>query len=269
MVAHPASFPAPKMAPCPSFGSRPSHGVPLPCVPSLACGTLPFSPACRPLFSPRDWPPVPESQGTAPARVSQAVVSGPVFQIICAALTLLCCYESSCCAFLGDVEVPLTGLIFRQLGGFPGWVPFLLHSSPSEMLVLSWFLLSLFFSFCSTQFCQEFLALFGGSSPSASISWCSVRVVLHGDVVLWCVCGEGEHDLLLLCRLVPPPQEDFLEYDSKHRNHNNNWWPGFHKNESLNKKKWHCEEQNDRTQISIKYSENSKGFVSKIYNLLS
>ena len=54
------------------------HGVP-----SLACGTLPFSPACRPLFSPQDWPPVPESQGTAPARVSQAGIWAGVSDDLC------------------------------------------------------------------------------------------------------------------------------------------------------------------------------------------
>ena len=62
----------------------------------------------------------PESQYPVAARVSQAVVSGPVVQMICAALMLICCSQSSCNAFLGDFEVSLTQLIFHQLGGFPG-----------------------------------------------------------------------------------------------------------------------------------------------------
>lgn len=65
---------------------------------------------------------MPESQRPAPARASQAVVSGPVFQRVCAALTLLCCSQSSCCVFLSDFEVPPTQRVFRQAaspgGGF-------------------------------------------------------------------------------------------------------------------------------------------------------
>ena len=49
------------------------------------------------------------------------------------------------------------------------WLALLLHGSLSGMLVPSWFLFSLFFFFCSTQLCQEFLALFGGLSSSSSI----------------------------------------------------------------------------------------------------
>ena len=65
--------------------------------------------------------------------------------------------------------------------------------------------LSLFF-FCSTQLCQEFLALFGGVSSSASIqlkfyvSSFTCRCVVF-DVFV----AEGEHDLLLLCHLAPSP----------------------------------------------------------------
>ena len=48
--------------------------------------------------------------------------------------------------------------------------------------------LSLSFLFCSTQSCQEFLALFGGLSSSASIQLMSCVSVLHVDVFFGCVC---------------------------------------------------------------------------------
>lgn len=108
-----------------------------------------------------------ESQCPAPGQASQAVVFEPVVQMICEALTLLCCSQSSWCAFLGNFEVPRTWLIFRQLGGFPGWEFLFSFTAPNASPVLIPFL-SLFF-FCSTQLCQKFLALFGGLSSSASI----------------------------------------------------------------------------------------------------
>ena len=127
--------------------------------------------------------------------------------MICVALTLLCCSQSSCCAFLRDFEVPLTGLIFHLLGGFPGGGFLFSFTAPS------WecgscpdsFSLSLFFYFfCSTRLCQKFLALFGGLSSSASIqlmfcvSHFTCRCVFFEAFV-----GGGVHCLLLLCLLLP------------------------------------------------------------------
>ena len=89
-----------------------------------------------------------------------------VVQMIYVALTLLCPPRSSCYAFLHDFEVALACLISLSVSWLPRmWVPFLFHSSLSGMLVLIPFL-SLSFFFCSTQLCQEFLAL---ELPS----WCS------------------------------------------------------------------------------------------------
>ena len=91
--------------------------------------------------------------------------------MICPALTLLCPLHSSFCAFLGKFEVPLFQLISPSVRWLPRtWVLFLFHSSLSGMLVPTqfFFSLSLFF-FCSTQLCQEFLALLGGLNSSASI----------------------------------------------------------------------------------------------------
>ena len=70
--------------------------------------------------------------------------------------------------------------------------------------------LSLFF-FCSTQLCQEFLALFGGLSSSASIQlmFCAnsftCRCVFF-DVFV----GDGVRELLLLHIFLRPPQILFL-----------------------------------------------------------
>lgn len=88
--------------------------------PSLACGALLLSSSCHPQFSPKDCPLEPESQCPAPALQSQAVMSRPVVQVMCVALTLLCCSQSSCCTFLSILDIPLTQLIFWALGGFPG-----------------------------------------------------------------------------------------------------------------------------------------------------
>ena len=74
----------------------------------------------------------------APTLASQAVVSRAVVQMICAALTLLCPPQSSCCAFLSSFKVPPSLLIsssFRWL--LRVWVPFLFYSSLSGMLVPS------------------------------------------------------------------------------------------------------------------------------------
>ena len=145
-----------------------------------------------------DWPLEPESQHPAPAWASQAVVSWPVVQMICVALTLLCCPQSNCCTFLRDFEVLPTWLIFPSVRWLPRmWVPFLLHCSLSEILSHPYSFLSLFF-FCSV--CQEFLALFGRLSSSAIIHWCSMQVVLHVDVFFRCVCGRR-----WTRHLTPPP----------------------------------------------------------------
>ena len=82
--------------------------------------------------------------------------------MICVAVTHLGPLQSSCCAFLGAFEVPPEVLAYlpvsqvasQDVGSFsPSQLP-LGNASP----VLIPFL-SLFF-FCSSQLCQEFLALF-------------------------------------------------------------------------------------------------------------
>ena len=100
--------------------------------PGLACGALLLSPSCHPHFSPKDCPLEPESQCPAPTLLSQAVVSRPVVQMLCAALTLLCSSQSSCCTFLSNLHVPLTQLIFHQLGGFSGGGFLLSFTAPSQ-----------------------------------------------------------------------------------------------------------------------------------------
>ena len=83
--------------------------------------------------------PEPKSQcPSPPPRESQAVVSVPAVQMICASLTLLFSSQACCCALFSILEIPLTQLIFlfvRLL--LRVWVPFLLHSSLSGKRVLS------------------------------------------------------------------------------------------------------------------------------------
>ena len=139
-------LPSPTVVTCFSCCPRPPPGFLLPwrSTPqsiahhSPACGTL--------LLSPLGWPntanpsPLPRTDlwSPAPARVSQAVVSGVVVQMICVALTLLCPPQSSCCSFLDDSEVPLSWLISWLVSWLPRvWVLFLFHSSLSGMLVSS------------------------------------------------------------------------------------------------------------------------------------
>ena len=62
----------------------------------------------------------------------------PVVQMVCEALTLLCCSQSSCCTFLGDIEVPTIQLIFLSVRWLRRMcIPFFLHSSLLGMLVPS------------------------------------------------------------------------------------------------------------------------------------
>ena len=76
-----------------------------------------------------------------------------VVLMVFAAFTLFCFPHSSCCAFLCDFEVPPSQLISLLVKWLPSvWVRFLS-----------------FFSFCSSQSCGGFLALFGGLGSSASI----------------------------------------------------------------------------------------------------
>ena len=89
--------------------------------------------------------PEPESQHPAPMWKSQAVVSGAVELMICAALILLCPPHSSCCTFPSDFEVPLSQLISLSVRWpLRVWDPFLFHSSLSHLDSFSHFL-SFFF----------------------------------------------------------------------------------------------------------------------------
>ena len=77
-----------------------------------------------------------------------------------------------------------------------------------HVLILFLFFFFLF-SFCSTQLCQGFLALFGGLSSFASIHRCSMRIILHDHVDFFfflCVCGRR----WVWC-LTPPPSWSFLQ----------------------------------------------------------
>ena len=84
------------------------------------------------------------AQCPARTQASQSVVSVasvPGVQMICASLTLLFSSHTCSCTFLGVLEIPLTPLIFPLFRWLPRmWVPFLLHSSISGMLVLTWFI---------------------------------------------------------------------------------------------------------------------------------
>ena len=170
--------------------------------PSIVCGALFLSPLCHPQFSPQDWPPEPESQRPAPTRASHAVMYRPVVQMVCADLTLLCCSQSSCYTFLGDFEVLPTQLIFcqvasQEVGSFSP-SQYLLRNASSILIPF----LSLVF-FCSTQLCQEFLALFGGLNSSASIQlmFCVNRFTCR-CVFLMClwekVCATSYSSTILL-----------------------------------------------------------------------
>ena len=89
---------------------------------------------------------------------------GAGVQMMCAVLTMLCPPQSSCCAFLCNLEVPWTWLIplIRCLPRV--WVPFLFHSSCSGMIVQSFFFFFLLFN----QVMWRVYVLFGGLSSSAS-----------------------------------------------------------------------------------------------------
>ena len=138
--------PSPTMVPCLSCGSRPSPRFSLlwrspsqlMAYHSPAHGTLLLSPlGYLPTASPSPLPGT-DLQSLTLSTQPPAVVSGAVVQMICAALTLLCCSQFSCCAFLSDFEVPPTQLIFLSVRWLPRvWVLFLVHSSLSGMLVPS------------------------------------------------------------------------------------------------------------------------------------
>ena len=109
---------------------------------SPACGTLLPSPSVS--LHTTDPSPLPRTNlqclnlSSQPTQVSQAVPSGVVVQMICVAPILLCLSQSSCSTFLSDFEVPMSQLISLSVMWLPRvWVPFLFHSSLSEVLVLS------------------------------------------------------------------------------------------------------------------------------------
>ena len=170
--------------------------------PSLARGTLLLSPSCQPQSSPWDWPPEPESQRAAPTQASQAVVSGPLVQMICAALTLLCCHPAAV-LFSATLRSRQLGWYFvsevasQEVGSFSPSI------SLSGMLVPSWFLFSLFFS---TLLCQEFFCpywrfkFFCQHSVDVLCEWLCMSMCFF-DVFV----GESVCDLLLLRHLALPP----------------------------------------------------------------
>ena len=132
--------------------------------------------------------------------------------MICVAPTLLFPSQTCCCAFLGDFEILLTWLIFPSVRWLLRvWVPFLLLSSLSGMLVQSLFILSLSLFLCSTQLCQEFLTLVRGLSSSAStqLMFC-VSCFTCRCVFLMClwkkVSMTSYSSTILLC----PPQFFFF-----------------------------------------------------------
>ena len=109
--------------------------------------SLRLSPHHQPQSAPMDSPLESKPQRPAPTQASQAAVSAPVVQMICASLTLIFGSQTCCFTFLGILETPLTWLIFPSVKwpSIKMWVSFLLHSSLSGMLVTSRFLFSLSF----------------------------------------------------------------------------------------------------------------------------
>ena len=138
----PLLSPSPTMVPCFSCGPRPSpRGVMAFYFPAL--GTLLLIPlGCLHTTNPR---PLTRTDllnlslsTQPPPKPLRLWCPGAVVQMICVALTLLCPPQSSCCAFLSNFEVLLAQLISPSVRGLPRiWVPCLLHSSLSGMLVLS------------------------------------------------------------------------------------------------------------------------------------
>lgn len=88
------------------------------------------------------------------------MVSCVVVQMIYVALTLLCPPQSSCYAFLGDSEVPLSQLSPLWLGGFPGCGFLFSFTSPSQdcLTCPDSFSLSLSFSFVLPSSVKSFLS---------------------------------------------------------------------------------------------------------------
>ena len=94
---------------------------------------------------------------------------GHWFRLLSVRLSLCFAVLSPSAVLFCDFEVPLTQLIFLSVRWLPRmWVPFLLYSCLGNATLVLIPFLSLFL-FCSTQLCQEFLALFGCLSSSASI----------------------------------------------------------------------------------------------------
>ena len=127
----PPSLLSPVMVPSLSCGSRPPGFSLLWCSPPQPMSYRPLAHGAQ-LFSPSGCPhtaspsPLPGTDlwslslsAQPPAQASQAVVFGMLVQMICAALTLLCCSQASWCTFLGDFEVPPTRLIFLSVRWLP------------------------------------------------------------------------------------------------------------------------------------------------------
>lgn len=114
------------------------------------------------------------------------MVSRAVVQMICVALALLYPPLSSYCAFLSDVEVPASWLIFPWIRWrLRGWVPFLFSSS------LSGAILSLsFFPFVVPTYVEGFLPLIEVSVFLPMFSRCSVKMVLYVDVFFFMCVWE-------------------------------------------------------------------------------
>ena len=124
--------------------------------------------------------------------------------MICS-LNLLFGSQTCCCAFLGIFEIPppwdlsISWVDSQCVGSL----------SPSQLplgnayLILIPFL-SLFFLFCSTQLCQEFL--FGGLSSSASIQLMSyVSHFTYRCIFLMCLWETVSMSSYSSAILPPPP----------------------------------------------------------------
>ena len=135
-------------------------------------------------------------------------------------LTLLCCSQSSCWAFICDFEVPPTRLIFPSVRWLPRrWVSFLLHSSLSGMLspilipflCLSFFLL--FYLVISRISCP-----FWSLSSSASIQFMLCASCFTCRCVFWmCLWEKVTRTTSYSSAFLLHPQTQNLMQFSKHR----------------------------------------------------